>query len=100
MSKNLKAEEFLLHVGGNCVERQLKEWDDNFEVNIMKFKDYVFVVKNGEKYYEMTLSEEDVESLKNRSPYALDREIWMELKGQGVAVFDGYGDYLERVLYV
>ncbi|MEK3906632.1 hypothetical protein [Oceanobacillus sp. FSL W7-1309] len=54
----------------------------------MKFKNYVFMVKNGIRYYEMNLSEYEIESLKNHNPYALDWEIWLELKKQGLVVFE------------
>lgn len=97
MAKSYSGVDFLIHVG-TTIERQLKEWDEGYEVNIMKFRDYVFVVKNGVRYYEMKLSEGEVESLKNQWPYALDREILLGLREQGLAVLEGYGNYIGRVL--
>lgn len=52
MSKSCSAERYLIHVG-TTIERQLQKWDSNYGVNIMKFTDYVFVVRNVDIYYEM-----------------------------------------------
>ncbi len=97
MSKNYSGEAYLIHVG-TCIENQLKEWDNNYEVNIKKFADYEFVVKKGVRYYEMSISEEEVEALKNKGPYALDRKIWSALNERGLPILQGYGNYIERVL--
>ncbi|OZU89628.1 hypothetical protein CIL03_00335 [Virgibacillus indicus] len=97
MSKSYSGEDFLIHVG-TCIEDQLKEWDEGYAVNIMKFRDYVFVVKNGDKYYEMELTKDEVELLKGKSPYSLDRKIWLELMNQGLEILEGFGNYIGRVL--
>ncbi|PAV27938.1 hypothetical protein CIL05_18875 [Virgibacillus profundi] len=97
MSKSYSGEDFLIHVG-TTIERQLKEWDEGYEVNIMKFRDYVFVVKKGDRYYEMKLAEKEVEMLKDKSPYSLDRRIWVELERQVIQFLEGYGNYVGRVL--
>ncbi|MFD1851414.1 hypothetical protein [Oceanobacillus bengalensis] len=98
MAKKLGGEDFLLHVG-ECVERQLKEWNDRYKVNIMKLADYEFVVIYEEKYYHVQLTKEEIELLQKQSPYALDREIWKELENQGLVIVRGVGNYIERVLY-
>ncbi|MFD1851410.1 hypothetical protein ACFSC5_15440 [Oceanobacillus bengalensis] len=97
MSKNKSGEDFLLHVG-KCAERQLKEWDDRYEVNIMKLANYEFVVIGEEKYYHMQLTIEEIRLLQGKSPYALNQEIWTELENQGLAIVRGFGNYVERVL--
>lgn len=90
MSKNVSAEKFLLHVA-TCIEGQLKEWDTNYEVYVMKFTDYQFVVKNGEKYIELKLTADEVTQLQSQSPYSLDKRIWTELKEQGLTILMGMG---------
>ncbi|TKD72185.1 hypothetical protein [Pseudalkalibacillus hwajinpoensis] len=72
MAKNYSGEKFLLHVC-DVIERQLNEWSDDFEVMVMKLVDYELVVKKENKYYEMTLSEKDIETLQNKFPFSLDR---------------------------
>lgn len=96
MAKHKSSEEYLLHVG-RCIERQLQEWNVNYAVNIMKFKNYEFVVKNGEIYYHTQLLEDEIEELKDKGPYALDRKIWVELARKGLEIKMGYGNYLERI---
>lgn len=89
-------EAFLLFVG-NTIEHQLQEWDEDYAVNIMKFKDYHFVVKNGETYYETVIKESELPSLQAESPYALDAKIWDELQQDGLRIIKGYGNYLRKV---
>ena len=83
---------------GEGIEQQLKEWDEAYEVNIMKFKDYIFVVKNGATCYEVFISESLLAELQEQSPFSLDQKIWLELEAQGLEVVMGYGDYLMKVL--
>lgn len=96
MSKNYDNEKFMLHVG-QCIEDQLKEWDDAYSVNIMKMKDYIFVVKRGEEDYWLEISELELRTLQDDWPYALDQLIWTELERQGIEIKFGYGDYLDKV---
>lgn len=97
MAKSYSAEDFIIHVG-TTIEDQLQEWDPAYAVNIMKMRDYIFVVRKEETFYEMTLTEEEVEVLQNRSPYSLDWEIWTELEEQGIEVKRGYGNYIDYVM--
>lgn len=97
MSKSYGSEDFLLHVG-RTIEKQLKEWNENYHVNIMKFKDYWLVVRIGEQYYEVTFTEEELAQLQGKSPFALDYKIWTELAEKGLEILTGYGDYLRKVL--
>lgn len=99
ITKTMIVEEFIVHVA-TLMEKQLKEWDENYEVYVMKLADYELVIKNNEKYYEVTLCEDEIEYLQNKSPFALDRKLWTELENQGLAILRGYGDYLDKVFKV
>lgn len=94
MSKNMDSEAFLLHVA-NAIENQLQEWDEEFEVFVMKFKDYEIVVKNKEDYFHVHLSEDDLYKLQHKSAFALDRNIWLELQRQGIEIIRGTGNYID-----
>lgn len=96
MSKNMNVEEFIVHVA-TLMEKQLKEWDENYEVYVMKLADYEFVVKNNDTYYGVDISEDEIDFLQNKSPFALDKKLWAELEKQGINILRGYGDYLEKV---
>lgn len=96
MSKNLGHEEFLQHVG-NTIEKQLQEWDENYQVNIMKMENYHFIVKNGDKDYWLEITEKELIELQNRSPYSLDYKIWTMLAVQGIEIKFHSGDYLLKV---
>lgn len=98
MAKNYENEKFLLHVGEG-IEKQLQEWDANYSVNIMKLRDYHFVVRIGEKYYETVLSEKDIRELQSKGPYSLDYKIWSDLEEEGLEIKWGYGDYLDKVFW-
>lgn len=89
-------EEFLQHVG-KMIERQLQEWDENYEVNIMKMENYLFVVKNRDKSYWVEITEKELIELQNRSPYSLDYKIWTMLAVQGIEIKFHSGDYLLKV---
>ena len=96
MSNCLSGEEFIKHVAG-VIERQLKEWDDHYEVFLMKLAYYEVIIKNGETYYHADLSEQELETLQKKSPFSLDRNIWLELQNQGLPIIKGIGDYLDKV---
>ena len=97
MAKNYSGEKFLLHVS-DVIERQLKEWNDAYEVMVMKLVDYEFVVKKDNGYYELMISEKELDTLQATAPFALDRHVWKELEKQGVEIVRGYGDYIESVM--
>lgn len=97
LSKHYSNEQFIIHVG-EVIEQQLKEWDEAYWVNIMKLKDYIFIVKNGDKDYWLEMTEEELAALQDQSPFSLDKRIWLELEQQGLEIVFGYGNYLERVL--
>lgn len=96
MAKNYCAEKFLLHVA-NCIEGQLKEWDENYEVILMKMQDYEFIVRKGVEEYHTLLTENDIEILKQSGPFQLDRKIWKDLENQGLPILKGFGNYLETI---
>lgn len=96
MSKNMDGEAFLLHVA-NVIEHQLQEWDETFEVYVMKFKHYEIVVKNIEAYFHVYLTEENLYRLQHTSAFSLDRYIWEELQRQGIEIIRGTGNYIDHV---
>jgi len=96
MSKNMDSEAFLLHVA-NLIEQQLQEWDEAFEVYVMKLKHYEIVVKNTEDYFHVYLTEENLYKLQHTSAFSLDRYIWEELQRQGIAIVRGTGNYIDHV---
>jgi len=97
MAKWYSGEDFLIHVG-TTIERQLQEWDSRYAVNIMKSMNYVFVVKLDDTYYEMTLTEEEVETLKEISSNTLDQKIWKSLQVEGLVIHERGGNYMGFVL--
>lgn len=97
LAKNSSGEKFLESVA-RLVERQLKEWDEKYEVMVMKWVDYEFVVNHNDDFYHLQLSEQDIHELQMKSPYALDRKIWQDLAKQGLTITLGYGNYLDFVL--
>ena len=83
MAKNSNEVDFLKHVA-SVVERQLKEWDEKYEVMVIKGLHYEFVVNHNDDFYHLQLSDQDIHELQKKSPYALDRKIWRELENQGL----------------
>lgn len=98
MAKSFENEAFLLFVGVT-IEKQLQEWDERYEVNMMKLVDYHFVVKNGETYYDTVITEAQVAALQDSGPYALDRVIWQGLEKDGLTILEGFGNYLKMVFW-
>lgn len=96
MAKNFDNERFLLHVA-ECIERQLKEWDENYEVMVAKMPDYFFVIRNAKKSIYFTITEKKAKELQEEFIFALDRHIWLELQKQGVKLQNGQGNYLSYV---
>jgi hypothetical protein len=97
MARFQSGEEFFKRVA-DFIERQLHEWDPNYEVFLMKFSDYELMVKNGERYYHVFVTEPELTELQKRAPYALDQKIWKELEKQGLPILKGYGNYLDSIL--
>jgi hypothetical protein len=96
MSKSMKGEDFIIHVA-TCIEKQLKEWDEKYEVSLLKLANYELVVLNKDKVYQVTISEEELEYLQHKSPFSLDYQIWKELQNQGIKLIRDKGNYLEHV---
>ncbi|WP_042458743.1 hypothetical protein [Neobacillus dielmonensis] len=63
----------------------------------MRLTNYEVMIKNGETYYHVELSEQELDFLQNLSPFSLDRKIWLELQKQGIHIMKGFGDYLAKV---
>jgi hypothetical protein len=97
MARNLRIEDFLIHVA-KVTERQLKEWDDEYEVILMKIANYELIIKKDEKDYLVNLSETGLHRLQKKDPFALDRKIWRELEKQGLPIMRGFGNYMDLVL--
>jgi uncharacterized protein YqgQ len=97
VARNLSREEFLKYVA-TAIERQLKEWDENYEVYVMKLKKYEIVIYHGDQYYHVKLAENELDSLQKTSPLELDRKVWKELEKQGLPIIRGKGNYIEMVL--
>lgn len=96
-NKRMKGEEFFNHVY-DCIKRQLLDWDKEYRVDFVKVADYNIIVNKESQTYNVVLTEEEIESLKKRGPYALDWEVWRQLENQGLSIHLGDGDYLEKVL--
>jgi hypothetical protein len=97
MARNMSREEFIKYVA-TAIEHQLKEWDENYEVFLMKLKKYEFMISKGEQYYDVKITENELDSLQKSSPIELDRKIWRELEKQGLPIVKGVGNYIETVL--
>lgn len=96
MSKNMSGEKFL-EVVASTMEKQLKEWDENYEVMVMKLINYEVVIKNQETYYHIELTEDELKSLQDRGAFSVDRTLWAEFEKQGLQLIRGYGNYLDYV---
>ncbi|WP_462411688.1 hypothetical protein [Neobacillus sp. Marseille-QA0830] len=97
MSKNYNPERFLLHVA-NCVEGQLKEWDEKFEVMVLKLKKYEIIISTDDEDYYIPLPDEEIAALQQMGAFALDHRIWKELEDQGLSIERGHGNYIDYVL--
>lgn len=96
MAKNHTSEDFLIHVA-ELMEKQLHEWDDQYEVFIMHLKNYEITIKNEEQYYHVALTNDEIRSFQKKDAFALDRHLWTELKKKGLPVKKAEGNYLNQV---
>ncbi|MCQ6279664.1 hypothetical protein [Bacillus sp. EB600] len=97
LSTNLSGEEFLEYVA-SAIEQQLKEWDKSYEVFVMQLTNYEVMIKNGDQYYHVQLTVNELDSLQKSSPFQLDRKVWSELEKQELPIIRGTGNYIETVL--
>lgn len=97
LSLNLGAEDFLQHVA-STIELQLREWDEAYEVFVLKFTDYQLSVKHNEMYFDIHIDEKELSELHKRGAYDLDRKLWNELMKQKLPIQKGFGNYIEYVL--
>lgn len=97
MSKSYDGEKFMIHVV-TTIERQLKLWDKTADVNLLQDvigrHIYFVIVRFDEKTFKVPLSERDVQSLQEQSPFAVDRYIWRALLAQGLRLGETTGNYL------
>lgn len=96
MAKNHYAEDFLIHVA-ELIEKQLQKWDEKYEVFVMHLKNYEITVKNNEQYYHATLTDDKIRNLQKKDAFALDRQLWTELKKNGLVIKKCEGNYLNEV---
>lgn len=98
MTKRCTPDDFIQHVA-SMIEYQLKEWDEEYEVFLMKFQDYQLVVKRRNLYYDVFMTEEAIAEMQAHGAFTLDRVIWMTLHKQGLPIYKGFGNYIEAVLH-
>jgi len=96
MAKGTDPERFIIHVA-NCVERELKQWDENYRVVMMKLQNYEIYINYEDTSYHLTISEDELVELKQKGPYSLNQRIWFDLQNQGMEIVMGYGNYLEYI---
>ncbi|WP_071394345.1 hypothetical protein [Bacillus tuaregi] len=97
LAQSLPAEDFLIHVATE-IENQLKEWNSDYEVMVMKLQNYIFVVKYQDEYYELAFNENNLKILQKKDPYELDRMIWKDLESKGIAIVRGNGSYIDMIM--
>ncbi|WP_338448121.1 hypothetical protein R4Z09_17970 [Niallia oryzisoli] len=98
LAQNMTLEDFFIHVATD-IERQLKEWDIDYEVMVMKLEDYEFIVKYHEAYCEISFSENIIKTLQRKDPYEIDRKIWKELQNKGISIVKGKGNYIDFIMW-
>lgn len=97
MAKRFSVEDYLLKVA-ESIEYQLNEWEKGYELLVLKLADYEIWVKKDDEYiYELSISEGLAKELQNRSPFSLDRELWSQLEAQGLKIKKGYGNYMDVI---
>ena len=99
LARNQSEQQFFIHVA-DIIERQLKEWNTDYRVYIMKLTNYELTVSNKDLVFQIEISEEELKLLQGCDPYALDRKIWNSLKSQGLAIQEGIGNYIDTVLTI
>jgi len=97
MSKSYETEQFLTHVV-TTIERQLKLWDEHYEVRLLQdlMNDgmYFIVVYSNKNEYKVSINEADTALLQDVSPFSLDRHIWRSLVKEGLVMGESDGNYL------
>lgn len=96
MSKNMNSEKFMITVV-ESIEKQLKDWDQEYEVLLLKLKNYEIIVKKKDYSYHVSLSDDELSSLQLKSPFSLDRKIWNELQSLGIEIIKGHSKYIDYV---
>lgn len=95
-SKAMPNDAFFDHVT-QTMEKQLKQWDTDYELFVNTTDGYQIAVLYGESRYTATLSAENWDTLQQNTPSSVDRAIWLQLQEQGLEVKTGFGDYIEKV---
>lgn len=95
MSKKFSGEEFFLKVA-QTMESQLNEWEKGYVLFVLKLKDYEIWVKKNEEYiYHISIQEKLARELQQKSPFSLDTVLWKQLEEQGLAIQKGFGNYMD-----
>ncbi|AJD92936.1 hypothetical protein JMA_36190 [Jeotgalibacillus malaysiensis] len=95
-SKAMPNDAYFAHVT-KTMEKQLKQWDSDYELFVNTTDGYRIAVLLGEKRYASALSVEEWDTLQQNAPFSVDRAIWQQLQEQGLEVKTGFGDYIEKV---
>ncbi len=96
-SKAMPNDDFFDHVT-TTMERQLKQWDSDYELFVNTTDGYQVAVLHGDKRHTALLSTEEWGTLQQNTPFSVDRAIWQQLQAQGLEVKTGFGDYIEKAL--
>ncbi|MFZ0445947.1 MAG: hypothetical protein WAM95_15205 [Bacillus sp. (in: firmicutes)] len=75
-----------------------EEWDEKYEVMVIKGVHYEFVVNHNDDFYHLQLSDQDIHELQKKSLDALNWKIWQELEKIGLTIRWDRGNYIEVVL--
>lgn len=97
MAKSYDTHRFILHVV-TTIERQLSLWKESSEINF--FQDvrdenvYEIKIREGERFYTLSLNKSEASCLQTQSPFALDQYIWKTLVNEGLVIGETKGNYL------
>jgi hypothetical protein len=96
MARNQNSHEFFKHVI-HCIERQLKEFNEHFEVMVWNVEPLIIQVHGDERSWFVSVLNNEIAKLQKQDPYALDRLIWKKLQEVGLHV-EPTTEYLQWVL--
>lgn len=95
-NENFSDEDFLNHVV-DTLEAQLKEWDDNYLVELIKDDEYILVIHGVQMTHYLRITKKDITELRQKGDYALDRNILTRLYHLGLAIQNFDGPYMTAV---
>ncbi|MCP3738970.1 hypothetical protein [Rossellomorea sp. BNER] len=90
---NLNEEKLLYHVS-SCIEKQLKEWEPDSDIVLIRGAgEYIVLISYNRVVFEVKIPNWVIEAKKKRDLYSLDRYIWSELIRKRI-------DIKERTSYI